>query len=79
MNTNGNEIVKIGTKVMWRGGWGHDAPKEATIKYIELCESENCKYGDPVSEVSVEDLHRCCVGLDNGHWAYGDQITEIIG
>ena len=79
LKTNGHNLVKVGMKVMWRGGFGFDAPKEATLEYIELCEDEHEKYGEPVSEVRAEDLYRCCVDLDNGHWAYGYQITEIIG
>lgn len=79
LKTNGHDVVKVGTKVMWRGSWGSEEPKETEIEYIELCDCEGCKYGEPVSEVRAEDLHRCCVDLTNGHWAYGFQIVEILG
>lgn len=79
LKTNGHEIVKVGMKVMWRGSWGYDQPAETTIEYIELCDCEGCKYGESVDAVPAEDLHRCCVDLTNGHWAYGYQITEILG
>ena len=78
MNTNGNKTIKVGTKVTYRGSWGHGPVKEATIESIELCDCVNAKYGTPVSEVSVEDIRRCVFDLDDGHWAYGDQIVEIL-
>ena len=79
MRTNGHTTLKKGMKVIYRGSWGTDAPKETTVEYIELCEDEHEKYGEPVDEVAVEDIKRCCVDLSDGHWAYGYQITEIIG
>lgn len=79
LKKNGHEIVKVGTKVMYRGEWGYGPLEQVTIERIELCECEGCKYGDEVSEVSADDLYRCCVDLDNEHWAYGYQIEEIIG
>lgn len=79
LKTNGHKIVKVGMRVMWRGSWGQDEPKEVGIESIELCDCEHCKYGELVNEVAVEDLRRCCLDLDNNHWAYGYQIIEIIG
>lgn len=79
MKTNGHTTLKTGMKVIYRGCWGQDAPKETTVNYIELCEGEHEKYGEPVDEVTVQDIKRCCVDLSDGHWAYGYQITEIIG
>ena len=79
MRTNGHKMLKTGMKVIYRGSWGTDAPKETTVEYSELCEQEHEKYGEPVDEGAVEDIKRCCVDLTDGHWAYGYQITEIIG
>ena len=79
METNGHKTLKAGMKVVYRGSWGHDAPKEAIVEDIELCESEHEKYGEPVDEVAVKDIRRCCLDLSDGHWAYGYQITKIIG
>lgn len=78
METNGHKTIKVGMKVVYRGSWGHDAPKETTIEYIELCENGE-KYGEPMSEVSVKDIKNCTFDLADGHWAYGYQITKIIG
>lgn len=79
MKTNGKEFVKVGMKVKYRGSFGHGPIEEVTIEGIELCESEHEKYGIPTDEVWVKDLNRCCLDLDNGHWAYGYQVVEIIG
>lgn len=79
MKTNGHTTLKKGMSVIYRGSWGHDAPKETTVEYIELCPIENCKYGDEVDEVLVEDIRRSVVDLADGHWAYGWQIEELIG
>lgn len=79
MNAKQNQIVKVGMKVKYRGCFGSGPVTEATIEYIELCESEHEKYGEPVSEVSVKDLRRCCLDLSDGHWAYGYQVVGIIG
>lgn len=79
LKTNGIDKVKVGSRVMWKGGFGNDPAREAVILSIELCEHENSKYGRNVLGVDVRDLYRCCVGLANGHWAYGYQITELLG
>ena len=61
MKTNGHTTLKIGMKVIYRGSWGYDAPSETAVEYIELCDMEGCKYGEPVDEVAVNDIKRCCV------------------
>ena len=78
MKTNGNMSVKVGQKVKYRGNFGSGPIQVVEIESIELCEDEHEKYGTPVDEVDVWDLKRCCVTLDNGHWAYGYQIVEIL-
>lgn len=79
LRTNGINTVKIGTRVRWRGCFGSDPAREAVIDSIDLCEHEHEKEGESVDEVDASDLYRCCVGLTNGHWAYGYQITELLG
>lgn len=78
MITNGHKIVKVGQKVKYRGDFGSGHVEVVKLEGIELCEDEHEKYGEPVDEVDVKDLYRCCVSLDNGHWAYGYQIVEIL-
>ena len=70
-------ILKVGDKVMWRGSWGRDSPKEVKVAGIEV----DCKYksGDAVDWVDWEDVKsgEVIVDLDNGHWGYGSQIYPI--
>jgi len=70
--------LKVGDEVMWRGGWGSDAPQKARITNIDIY-CDGGKYGDEVEECDWDEVTRdnCVVGLDNDHWAYGNQISRI--
>ena len=70
-------MIRVGDTVIWRGSWGKDAPIPAKIVSMELCEHEREKYGIAVSEAHDIDKNRLVVSLDNGHWAYGMQLTLI--
>lgn len=72
-----SKTLKIGDTILWSGAWGNDTAKKAIIKSIELCERPGAKYGEAVNEVAWELKDRICVDLDNGHWAYGDQLKPI--
>lgn len=69
--------LKIGDKVSWRGSWGQEPAMEATIEGIEI----NCinKSGKEVSSVNWERVNdrSVIVNLNNGHWAYGNQISMV--
>ena len=69
--------ISVGDKVMWRGGFGTQPPKEATITGIELCGYAGAKYGEPRSSVDWSQQDRIVVDLDNGHWARGSQLSPI--
>ena len=70
-------MLKIGHKVNWRGTWGKDFPKEATVTGITI----GCvgKMGHDVDWTHWETIEgrETIVDLDNGHWAYGNQIERI--
>ena len=69
--------LKIGDEVSWRGAWGSQASKRAVVTEIEV--TNGGKYGDEVNSVEwtkVRDRN-VVVTLDNGHWAYGEQISRI--
>jgi len=72
--------LKIGDKVIWRGSWGQEAPKEVIVESISLC-AVGSKYGKDVKSTDWETVtggkRTITVSLDNGHWAYGHQLTEI--
>jgi hypothetical protein len=71
-----SKVLTVGDKVMWRGGFGGESPKEAIVESIELCKSGS-KYGDSVNSVDWSKKDRIVVDLDNGHWARGYQISPI--
>ena len=69
--------LKIGDEVSWRGAWGSQASKRAVVTEIEV--TNGGKYGDEVNSVEwtkVRDRN-VVVTLDNGHWAYGEQISRV--
>jgi hypothetical protein len=69
--------LKIGDEVSWKGAWGSQASKRAVVTEIEV--TNGGKYGDEVNSVEwtkVRDRN-VVVTLDNGHWAYGEQISRI--
>jgi hypothetical protein len=67
--------LKIGDKVLWRGGFGMDAPVEAIVEGIEI--TNGGKYGNPVDEVDWSKVtgRNVTVDLSNGKWAYASQIS----
>jgi hypothetical protein len=71
------ENLKIGDEVSWRGAWGSEAPKNAVVTEIEV--TNGGKYGRAVNSIEwtrVRDRN-VVVTLDNGHWAYGEQISKV--
>ena len=65
---------------MWRGSFGSDAPKRATVECIEVMEREGDKYGDEVESVKMVNGQwesPIVVSLTNGHWARGSQVSII--
>ena len=72
-------ILKIGDKVAWRGSWGAGPLQEAIIENITVTDYPREKYGDDREEADWElvRLNRVCVCLNNGHWAYGEQISPM--
>lgn len=72
-----SNTLKIGDKVTWRGGWGSDAPQVVRVVSMEVTDEPREKYGDLVDEVdwSLVEENRVCFVLDNGKWAYSEQIT----
>jgi hypothetical protein len=70
--------LKLKDKVIWRGAWGTQAPKEVIVKGISLC-TVGSKYGKDVKSVDWKTVEagKVVVSLDNNHWAYGHQLTEI--
>lgn len=71
--------LKLGDKVIWKGSWGRDEAKVATVTRIEIVKKGQKEDGVLVAQVPwgiVQDF--VVVGLDNGHWAYGYQIKPEV-
>ena len=68
--------LKIGDKVWWRGGFGSEPAKLATVEEIEITNGD--KYGAEVDEVKWALVYdrNVVVSLDNDHWAYAGQIKK---
>ncbi len=71
-------MLKVGDTVSWRGSWGNDALQNAKVLEIDV-DCDGGKDGRSVTEVfwSKVTRHNVVVSLDNGHWAYGDQIKRV--
>ena len=75
--TNKN-IIKIGSKVMYRGSFGMGCPEKVTIESIDMCEKERDKYDDAVESIDWDMKNYGCFTLSNGHWCYGEQIDLLL-
>ena len=71
-------IIKIGSKVMYRGSFGMGCPEKVTIESIDMCEKEGDKYGDAVESIDWNMKNYGCFTLSNGHWCYGEQIDLLL-
>jgi hypothetical protein len=73
MKLEGNmdrKFIQIGTKVETRFG-------EAKVTGIELCREAWEKDGLSMDRIYTVDKDRCVFDMDNGHWAYGPQVTVV--
>lgn len=68
--------LKVGDKVIWRGTWGKDIPKEATVTDIDFWNGNKISNPKLIDWELVRNGRDVVVSLDNGHWAYGFQLTE---
>ena len=71
-------IIKIGSKVIYRGTFGMGYPEEVTIEGISKCEFEGDKNGTPIDEIPFDEKDNCIFDLDNRHWCYGKQIDSLL-
>ena len=76
------DTLDVGDTVLWRGRWGQDNPLPAVVKGISVGSNKETASDCQSSEVaSIEWAHvnsrDVIVDLDNGHWAYGNQINQL--
>ena len=70
-------VLKINDTVNWKGGFGSERAKKARVEGIQI--TNGGKYGDDVDKVDWSKVtdRNVVVDLDNGHWAYAEQISKI--
>ena len=73
-----SDFLKVGDTVNWRDSFGSAPAQSAKVTGIEWC-AVGLKNGRPISRIKWDkvDSRQVVVNLDNGHWAYGTQISEI--
>ena len=69
--------IKVGDTVMWRGGFGREAPKPARIVAMDKTEMPREKYGQSVTEADWSEKNYLVVSLNTGNWAYGEQLEPM--
>lgn len=79
MGTTKQSKLKVGDFVMWRGAFGSEPQKRVKVEGIQKCPSGS-KSGRDVNSVDWSSVNSrtIVVDLDNGHWAYGTQLKQII-
>ena len=71
--------LKVGDKVWWRGGFGSDPAKVATVEEIEI--AGGYKYSEQVDEVDWSEVYDRNVVVsfsDYSNWAYASQIKRYV-
>ena len=69
-------VLTVGDTVIWKGGFGSDA--KIDVKIVGIEHTKGGKYGDSVDSIPWSQVYdrNVCVDLDNGHWAYANQIKQ---
>ena len=67
------KVIKIGSRVAYRGSFGAGNRTEVTIKSISYT-----KDGKNVESVDWDNKAECCFELSNGKSCYGSQIDELL-
>ena len=68
--------IKVGDTVKYQTWSGPNMCGK--VAKIELCDEPGEKYGDPVDEVSGEEVNRSTITLDTERWIYGDQVVSVV-
>ena len=78
MNTKftNTRLIKRGSQVLYRGGFGRDSQTIASVTGIEITEFPREKYGDEVDAVALDANY--VLTLNNGHWCYSDQVDGVV-
>jgi hypothetical protein len=72
-----SKMLNVGDTVNWRGSFGSAPAQPAKITGMEWCRM-GCKEGRRISYIDWDaaNTRQLVVDLDNGHWAYGTQLSK---
>lgn len=71
------DTLHVGDMVFWRGRWGQDNPLPAVVKGISVGSNTDAEATVESIEWANVNSRDVIVDLDNGHWAYGNQINQL--
>lgn len=72
-----SKSIKVGSLVTWSGCWGKDINRQAEVESILKGSFNHDTDGKEVKEVAFNERAFCVFILTNGHWCYGDQISDV--
>lgn len=72
------KVIKVGSRVMYRGCFGVDPAKEAKIESITKALEKRNKYGRSTKSIDWDEKEYGCFILSDGHWCYGEQIVDLL-
>ena len=72
------KVIKVGSRVMYRGCFGVDPAKEAKIESITKALEKRSKDGCSTKSIDWDEKEYGCFTLSDGHWCYGEQIVDLL-
>ena len=72
------KVIKVGSRVMYRGCFGVAPAKEAKIESITKALEKRSKYGCSTKSIDWDEKEYGCFILSDGHWCYGEQIVDLL-
>lgn len=72
------KVIKVGSRVMYRGCFGVGPAKEAKIESITKALEKRSKYGCSTKSIDWDEKEYGCFILSDGHWCYGEQIVDLL-
>lgn len=72
------KVIKVGSKVMYRGCFGTGKVKEAKIESITKSLEKRSMDGSRTKTIYWDEREYGYFTLSDGHWCYGYQIVDLL-
>ena len=72
------KVIKVGSRVMYRGCFGVNPAKEAKIESITKALEKRSKDGRSTKSIDWDEKEYGCFILSDGHGCYGEQIVDLL-